>query len=99
MSYDYTIIQVVCWVELPEQRRLCLIFGKIWIPIKGVQQCGIGSPEIHRNLSTRPPDLRRHTFFPYYPFHFISLLLSSSKQSISLCLKPEKYKEKNSDGM
>ena len=23
MGYDYTIIQIVCWVELPEQRRLC----------------------------------------------------------------------------
>ena len=23
MSYDYTIIQVVCWIELPEQIRLC----------------------------------------------------------------------------
>ena len=22
MGYDYTVIQVVCWVELPEQRRL-----------------------------------------------------------------------------
>ena len=29
MGYDYTVIQVVCWVELPEQRRLCLIFVKI----------------------------------------------------------------------
>ena len=26
MGYNYTVIQVVCWVELPEQRRLCLIF-------------------------------------------------------------------------
>ena len=26
MVYNYTVIQVVCWVELPEQRRLCLIF-------------------------------------------------------------------------
>ena len=41
MDYDYTVIQVVCWVELPEQRRLCLIFVKIWIPINGTQQCGI----------------------------------------------------------
>ena len=49
MGYDYTVIQVVCWVELPEQRRLCLIFMKIWIPINGTQQCGIGSTEIHRN--------------------------------------------------
>ena len=49
MGYDYTVIQVVCWVELPEQRRLCLIFCEIWIPINRTQQCGIGSPEIHRN--------------------------------------------------
>ena len=26
MGYDYTVIQVVCWVELPEQRRVCHIF-------------------------------------------------------------------------
>ena len=48
MNYDYTIIQVVCWVELPEQRRLCLFFVKIWILINGTQQCDIGSPEILR---------------------------------------------------
>ena len=49
MGYDYTIIQVICWVELPKQRILCPIFVKIWIPINGTQQRGIGSPEIHRN--------------------------------------------------
>ena len=50
MGYDYIVIQVVCWVELPEQRRLCSIFFfKIWIPINETQQCGIGSPEIRRN--------------------------------------------------
>ena len=49
MGYDYTVIQVVCWVELPEQRRLCSIFVKIWIPINETQQRGIGSPEIYRN--------------------------------------------------
>ena len=48
-GYDYTVIHVVCWVELPEQRRLYLIFVKIWILINGTQQCGIGSPKIHRN--------------------------------------------------
>ena len=37
MSYDYIVIQVVCWVELPEERRLCSIFKKIWIPINGTQ--------------------------------------------------------------
>ena len=51
MGCDYTIIQVVCWVDLPEQRRLCLIFVKIWILINGTQQCGIGSPEIYRNFA------------------------------------------------
>ena len=52
MGYDYTVIQVVCWVELPKQRRLCPIFAKIWIPINGTQQCGIGSSEIHRNSAS-----------------------------------------------
>ena len=28
MGYDYTVIQVVCWVELPKQRRLCLDLDK-----------------------------------------------------------------------
>ena len=51
MGYDYTVIQDVCWVELPEQRKLCPIFVKIWIPINGTHQCGIGSPEIHRNFT------------------------------------------------
>ena len=49
MGYDYTVIQVVYWVELPEQRRLYPIFVKIWISINGTQQCDIGSPKIHRN--------------------------------------------------
>ena len=49
MGYDYTVIQVVCWVELPEQKRLYSIFVKIWILINGTQQCSIESPEIHMN--------------------------------------------------
>ena len=49
MGYDYSVRQVVCWVELLEQRRLCPIFVKIWIPVNGTQQCSIESPEIHRN--------------------------------------------------
>ena len=50
ISYDYTVIHVICWVEPLEQRRLCpMLFVKIWIPINGTQQFGIGSPEIHRN--------------------------------------------------
>ena len=27
MDYDYIFIEVVCWVEFPEQRRLCTIHG------------------------------------------------------------------------
>ena len=50
MGYSYTVIQVVCWVELPEQRRLCPIFVKIWISINGTKQRGIKSPEMHRNF-------------------------------------------------
>ena len=49
MSYDYTVIQVICWVELFKQMGLYLIFEKIWIPINEIQQYGIGIPKIHRN--------------------------------------------------
>ena len=49
MGHGYTVIQVVYWVEHLEQRRICPIFVKIWIPINGTQQCGIGLPEIYRN--------------------------------------------------
>ena len=49
MGYNYIFIQVVCWVEFPEQMRLYPIFVKIWILINGTQQCCIGSPEIHKN--------------------------------------------------
>ena len=49
MSYDYTVIQVVCCVKFPEQRRRCPIFLKMWISINGTQQYGIWSPKIHRN--------------------------------------------------
>ena len=34
MSYDYTVIQVVCWVELPEQRRLLNFFCENMDPYK-----------------------------------------------------------------
>ena len=34
MGYDYIIIQVVCWVELPEQRILCPIFCENMDPDK-----------------------------------------------------------------
>ena len=49
MGNEFIVIQVVYWVELLEQRGLCPIFVKIWIPINGTQQCGIGLPEIHGN--------------------------------------------------
>ena len=35
------IVHVGFWIELPVQRRLCLIFVKLWIPVNGTQQCGI----------------------------------------------------------
>ena len=34
MGYNCTIIQVVCWVELTEQRRLCPIFFENMNPYK-----------------------------------------------------------------
>ena len=42
------IIQVVFYVELPVQRRLCPIFVKLRVLVKGTQQCGIGLPDIHK---------------------------------------------------
>ena len=51
MDYGYSVIQIVYRVDLPEQRRLCSIFLKIWISINGTQQCGIGLPEIHKNFA------------------------------------------------
>ena len=32
--YDYTVIHVICWVELPEQKRLCPIFFENMDPDK-----------------------------------------------------------------
>ena len=52
MGHGYTVIKIVYWVELPEQSKLCPIFVKIWIPINGTQQCGIGLSEIHRNSAS-----------------------------------------------
>ena len=38
MCYDYIVIQVVCWVELSEQKRLYLIFFcENMDPINGTQ--------------------------------------------------------------
>ena len=33
----------------PQTKETLPDFVKIWIPINGTQQCGIRSPEIHRN--------------------------------------------------
>ena len=43
----HIIVQVVFWVELPVQRRLCPIFGKSWVPEKGTRWCGVGLLDIH----------------------------------------------------
>ena len=42
-------VHVVFWVELPIQRRLCLIFVKTWVPEKGTRWCGVGLPDIHES--------------------------------------------------
>ena len=60
IGYDYTIIQVVWLVELPEQRRLCPIFVKKWIPINGTHSVVLGHPKSTGILwvdwlSTGPP--------------------------------------------
>ena len=34
MGYNFNVIQVVCWVELLEQRRLCPIFYENMDPDK-----------------------------------------------------------------
>ena len=52
MGHGYIVIKVVFWVELLEQRRLYLIFVKIWIPINGTQPCDVGLLEIYRNSAS-----------------------------------------------
>ena len=47
-SYGCVIVQVGFWIELLVQRRLCLIFVKLWIPINGTQRCSIELYDIHR---------------------------------------------------
>ena len=42
------ILQVIFWVELLVQRRLYQIFVKLWVSVKGTEQCGIGLPKIHK---------------------------------------------------
>ena len=66
MSYNYTVIQVVCWVELPVQMRFCLFFFENMDPDKwdknGVvsgHPKSIGIPQVN-GLSTGPPDLGHH---------------------------------------
>ena len=41
-------VHVVFWLELPVQRRLSDFFVKLWVLVKGTQQCGIGLPDIHK---------------------------------------------------
>ena len=36
----------------PRTKETLLDFCEIWIPINRTQQCGIGSPEIHRNSAS-----------------------------------------------
>ena len=50
-SCCHVIAQVVFWVELPVQRRLCPIFVKSWVPEKGDSMvwCGVGLPDIHES--------------------------------------------------
>ena len=43
----HVIVQVVFWVELPIQIRLCPIFVKSWVPKKGTRCCGVGLLDIH----------------------------------------------------
>ena len=33
----YLLYMLYFWVELPVQRRLCPIFVKLWVPVKGTQ--------------------------------------------------------------
>ena len=66
MSYNYTVIQVICWVELLEQRRLCLIFCGNMNPDKWDTIVWYRVTRNHRNstvdeLSTGPQDLGHHS--------------------------------------
>ena len=47
-SCDCIIMQVEFWIELPVQKRLCLIFVKLWIPVNGTQRYGIELHNIHK---------------------------------------------------
>ena len=43
----HVIVHVVFWVELPVERRLCLIFVKSWVLEKGIRWCGVRLLDIH----------------------------------------------------
>ena len=45
---DCIVVYVGFWIKLLIQRRLCLIFVKLWIRINGTQRCGIELHNIHR---------------------------------------------------
>ena len=42
------IPQVVFWVKPPHTKETLPDFVKLWVPIKGTQQCGMGLPNIHK---------------------------------------------------
>ena len=44
----HVIVQVVFWVELPIQRRLCPIFVKSQVLEMGTRCCGVGLLDIHK---------------------------------------------------
>ena len=46
-SCCHVIVQVVFWVELLVQRRLCPIFVKSWVLEKGTRWCGVGLLDIN----------------------------------------------------
>ena len=70
MGYDYTVIQVVCWVKLPEQKRLCPDFCENMDPDKWdttVWYRVTRNPQEFYGLSTGPPDLGCHiTVLPLF---------------------------------
>ena len=43
------IEQVRFLIELPVQRRFCLIFVKLWILVNLTQRCGIELHDFHRH--------------------------------------------------
>ena len=66
--FQVFFVQIVFWVELPAQRRLCLIFVKSWVPKKGTRWCGVGLPDIHessagRRVANGPPSLGVSHYF------------------------------------